>query len=168
MATKKWTEEEEEFLRENYLKMTNAELAEKFGITKNAVQKKLARLELKRSEAVEKTDPDESDQEDTTVDAETALVGMESHFQAGNRLYFEECDYEGAIKEYGQAAKEETDEEIRLKAQYWMAESYVKLMQIESAIKAFRKLADEHGTHYLGASAERRIQALNYFVVPNN
>ena len=41
MPTKKWSEEEEEFLKSSFMDLSNAELADKFEITKNAVQKKL-------------------------------------------------------------------------------------------------------------------------------
>ena len=59
MPTKKWTEEEEEFLKTNFMDLSNAELAEKFDITKNAVQKKLARMGLKRSQLVKDEPVDE-------------------------------------------------------------------------------------------------------------
>jgi len=41
---KRWTREEEQFLRENYLNIPNQKLAEKFGVTVIAIQRKLSRL----------------------------------------------------------------------------------------------------------------------------
>ncbi len=41
---KRWTKEEEKFLKENYLQIPNTELASKFGVTVIAIQRKLSRL----------------------------------------------------------------------------------------------------------------------------
>ncbi|MDP7420448.1 MAG: hypothetical protein QGH40_01155 [bacterium] len=46
---KTWTDEECSFLKEQYLEMTNEELAEKFNVTATSIRKKLERLSLKRS-----------------------------------------------------------------------------------------------------------------------
>ncbi len=166
MAAKKWTEEEEEFLRGNYMTMSNAELAEKFGITKNAVQKKLARMELKRSEAAKKKPPEKKPEAEAEEEKKDELVSTESHFSAGDRFFYEDRDYEQALEEYRQAAEEESDELLRLRARYWMAECYVKMQKIEEAMDIFEALAEEHGNHYLGDSAGRRINALTEHVVP--
>jgi TolA-binding protein len=166
MPAKKWTEEEEGFLRENYMTMSNAELAEKFGITKNAVQKKLARMELKRSEAAKKQPPDEKSEAEVEEEKKGELVTTESHFSSGNRFFYEDRDYKQALEEYKQAAEEESDELLGLKERYWMAECYVKMQKIEEAMDIFRTLAEEHGDHYLGDSAGRRFNALTEHVVP--
>jgi len=42
----KWDKEKEEFLRENYLKLTDKELAEEIGTTPNSVRKKRRLLGL--------------------------------------------------------------------------------------------------------------------------
>ena len=166
MPTKKWTEGEEEFLRANYMTMSNAELAEKFDITKNAVQQKLARMGLKRSERMKEPPPDEVSDADTVEEKKTEIVSTESHFSLGNKFFYEDRDYEQAIEEYRQAAKEESDELIRLKARYWMAESYVKIQKTEEAMNIFKAIAEEHGGHYLGDSARRRVEALTEYIVP--
>lgn len=166
MAAKKWTEEEEEFLKGNYMTMSNAELAEKFGITKNAVQKKLARMELKRSEAAKKKPPEEKPEAEVEEEKKGELVSTESHFSSGNRFFYEDRDYKQALEEYKQAAKEESDKLYRLRARYWMAECYVKVQKIEEAMDIFKALAKEHGDHYLGDSARRRIDALTEHIVP--
>lgn len=44
MSTKRWGREEEEFLKDNYGKMTNRDLAEKFGVSAISIQRKLSRL----------------------------------------------------------------------------------------------------------------------------
>ncbi|MGM0607088.1 MAG: hypothetical protein ACQESP_01590 [Candidatus Muiribacteriota bacterium] len=41
---KRWKKEEENFLRENYKNISNVDLAEKFGVTVIAIQRKLSRL----------------------------------------------------------------------------------------------------------------------------
>ena len=166
MPTKKWTDEEEEFLRTSFMDMSNTELAEKFIITKNAVQKKLARMGLKRSETVKKSPSEEVPEADTVEEKKTEIISTESHFSLGNKFFYEDRDYEKAIEEYAQAAKEESDELISLKARYWMAESYVKIQKIEEAMDIFKAIAEEHGSHYLGDSAGRRMKALTEYIVP--
>jgi Zn-dependent peptidase ImmA (M78 family) len=47
-VSKRWTKEEEEFLKKNFNKMNNKELAEKFGVSTIAIQRKLSRLNLIR------------------------------------------------------------------------------------------------------------------------
>jgi tetratricopeptide (TPR) repeat protein len=166
MPTKKWTEEEEEFLRANFMDKSNAELAEKFGITKNAVQKKLARMGLKRSKMVKQPPPDEKSDADAVEKEKPKEVSTESHFSMGSKFYYEDRDYEKAIAEYEQAAKRESDELIRLKALYWMAESYVKIQKQDEAIDIFKAIAEEHEGHYLADSAKRRMDALTEYLVP--
>ena len=166
MPTKKWTEEEEEFLKENFMNMTNAELAEKFDITKNAVQKKLARMDLKRSEAAKQEPIDESTDTEPSEEEEIEVASTESHFFVGSKLFYEDRNYEKAIEEYRRAAQEESDELIRVKARYWMAECYVKMQDIEKATEAFKDIAEEYEGHYLAESARRRFQALKDHIVP--
>jgi tetratricopeptide (TPR) repeat protein len=166
MPTKKWTEEEEEFLKANYMAMSNAELAEKFDITKNAVQKKLARMGLKRSESAKKPPSGKVSKANTVEEKKPKEVSTESHFSLGNKLFFEDRDYEQAIEEYRQAVMEESNELINLKARYWMAESYVKILRIEEAMAILRTIVEEHEDHYLGDSASRRLKALKDYVVP--
>lgn len=47
-APRKWTEKEELYLRENYLKESNIKLAERFRTTPKSVEKKLWRMGLKK------------------------------------------------------------------------------------------------------------------------
>ena len=160
MPTKKWTEEEEEFLRDNFMTLSNAELAEKYDITKNAVQKKLARMGLKRSQAAKEPPPVEVPEEKTVEEPKPAVVSAESHLFLGDKLFYEERDYEQAIEEYNQAAKEEPNALIKLKARYWMAESHVKLGNIKDAIKIFSKIAGEPEDSHLRDSAARSAMSL--------
>ena len=164
MPTKKWTEEEEEFLRANFMAMTNAELAEKFDITKNAVQKKLARMDLRRSETMKQEPLDEISEADNVVEKETEMVSTESHFSLGNKLFYEDRNYKQALEEYRKAAKEKSDELIQLKARYLMAECYAKTRNLEEAMKIFKAIAKKHESHYLGDSAMRRIKALSEYM----
>ncbi len=48
MTVKRWSKEDEFFLMNSYLKLSNNELANYFGVSKIAVQRKLARLKLIR------------------------------------------------------------------------------------------------------------------------
>ena len=160
MPTKKWIEEEEEFLRTNYMAMSNAEFAERYDITKNAVQKKLARMGLKRSQAVKEPPAEEIPETDVVELEEREVISTESHFFLGNKCFYEDRNYEQAIEEYRQAAKEESNELIRSKARYWMAESHVKIGQVEKAINIFSQLAKQYGGSYLGDSARKRAESL--------
>ena len=168
MATKKWTEEEEEFLRTCFMEMSNADLAIKFDITKNAVQKKLARMGLKRSQTPEELPADEIVEVDEAEAEVLETISTESHFFQGNRLFHEEQDYKQAIEEYRQALKEESSESIKLKALYWMAESHVKIGKMEEAMSILQKLAKKHESSYLGDSARRRAMVIaEYMSTPS-
>ncbi len=166
MSSKKWTDEEEELLKSDYMEMSNAELAEKFDVTKNAVQKKLARLGLKRSKPVKSVEPDEVSDADDPEEEKPDLVSTESHFSLGSKFFHEDRDYEQAIVEYQESVDKGQDELIRLKARYWMAESYVKLGKIDEAKVIFGAIMKKHGGHYLGDSARRRMEVLAEYIVP--
>ena len=45
---KKWTEKEEQYLKANFEKKSNGELAKKFGVTAKSIESKLGRLGLRR------------------------------------------------------------------------------------------------------------------------
>jgi TolA-binding protein len=167
MPTKKWTEEEEEFLRDNFMDMSNADLAEKFGITKNAIQKKLARMGLKRSETKQESQSDETSGAKIVEEKKREMSKAESHFSLGNKFYYEERNYEKAIEEYQKVAEEETDQLIKLKARYWMAESYLKLQKKDEAVEVLKELAKDYKDHYLGDSAMRRLKTLSEYIVPD-
>ncbi len=160
MPTKKWSEEEEEFLKSNFINLSNAELAEKFEITKNAVQKKLARMGLKRSQLMKDESAYEIAQAEVMEEEESEAISTESHFFQGNMLFHEEHDYKQAVEEYRQALDEELSELIKLKTLYWMAESHLKVGETEEALDLFKELAEKHGSTYLGDSARRRIEAI--------
>jgi TolA-binding protein len=48
---KKWTEDDEEYLRRHFRSMTNRELGKFFGVTPKSIETKLRRMRLKRREA---------------------------------------------------------------------------------------------------------------------
>ncbi len=52
MVAKKWTEAENEFIRNNYQTVGNKALAEKFEVTTKAIEGKLRKLGLKREKKV--------------------------------------------------------------------------------------------------------------------
>lgn len=170
MPTKKWTEEEEEYLKNNYNKLSNADLADKFNISKNAIQKKLARMCLKRAENSEELmdddDNDEEDDDDDDKESLNSLVSIELHYDKGNEFYFKDRDYVQAIEKFKKSIAEDPDEEIKLKAKYWLAESYVKIQKIDEASEIFRSLAEYSKKHYLSNSAKRRLEALKEYIRP--
>jgi hypothetical protein len=49
---KKWTEKEEQYLKDNFEKQSNEELAKKIKVTAKSVESKLGRLGLKRGKPV--------------------------------------------------------------------------------------------------------------------
>ncbi len=63
-------------------------------------------------------------------------------------------------KNIKQAAKEEGDELIHLKAVYMLGESYAKLGKLKDAIKTFETISKDYQKHYLRDSARRRVQRL--------
>ncbi len=60
MVVKRWTPEDEEFIIQNYSKLTNRELSDKFGVSAIAIQRKLARLKLMRQFQKKWTDEEEA------------------------------------------------------------------------------------------------------------
>ena len=50
-----WTEKEEQYLKDNFEKKNNAELAEKFGVTAKSIESKLGRLKLRRAKPAKPT-----------------------------------------------------------------------------------------------------------------
>ena len=52
MAAKKWTEEENGFIKQNYQNMSNQELAGKFKVSPKSIEGKLRKLGLKRKKVV--------------------------------------------------------------------------------------------------------------------
>jgi len=104
-------------------------------------------------------------EEDTIkTDDEVELIAEqldEANFFLGNEYYYEEHQYEKAIKSYESVLENVKDDEIvRAKSLYWMGESYVKLNQIDKAIETFNQLIKEFKDHYLTSSAQRRIAHL--------
>ncbi|HIE25715.1 TPA: tetratricopeptide repeat protein [Candidatus Poribacteria bacterium] len=89
-----------------------------------------------------------------------AIPTKGANFYMANSFYYEARDYEAAIKMYKAAIAEESDELIVAKSLYYMAESYVKLKELDDAIAVFEDLAKRLPDHYLASSAKRRIAAL--------
>lgn len=139
---KVWTSEETEFLRQNYMKMTNAELAAKLNVTQASVRSKLRRMALVRK-------PPEEQQQTAPVTLEQA-----------NALYYEQRDYAGAAQEFADAAKRATDPDTLARALYWQAECKVKLGERAEARKVLQKVAETCPDHFLAGAAERRLSAL--------
>jgi TolA-binding protein len=139
---KVWTPEETEFLRQNYMKMTNAELAAKLNVTQASVRSKLRRLALVRK-------PEEQQQQASPVTLEQA-----------NSLYYDKKDYAAAAQEFADAAKRAADPDTTARALYWQAECKLKLGERAEARKILKLVADTCATHFLGGAAERRLSAL--------
>jgi tetratricopeptide (TPR) repeat protein len=139
---KVWTSEETEFLRQNFMKMTNADLAKELNVTQASVRSKLRRMKLVRK-------PLEEQQETPPVTLEQA-----------DSLYYEQRDYAAAAQEFADAAKRATDPDTVARALYWQAECRVKLGERDAARKILRKITDTCADHFLGSAAERRLASL--------
>ena len=74
-------------------------------------------------------------------------------FYMANRFYYNEQNYDEAIKMYKAAMAEESDELILAKSLYYMSESYVKLKELSEAISVFEDLIGRLPGHYLAANA---------------
>lgn len=127
-------------------------------------EEKVTEQETKESEA----ETLKTKEETSTVQAltgeqkpsEQQTVVLQSPLSLGDKAFYDEHDYAKAVEGYRTAIETAKDEYIKMKATYMMAESYVKLGQIEEAIKTFELLAKDHKAHYLKASAKRRIESL--------
>lgn len=62
---KKWSKQEEDFLKDSYQRMSNSKLAEHFGVTAKSIENKLHKLGLKRtgSQSTRKQKPKKAPQE---------------------------------------------------------------------------------------------------------
>ena len=54
MASKVWTERENQYLRDHFESMSNPELGEKFGVSRKSIEAKLRKLGLRRKKPVKK------------------------------------------------------------------------------------------------------------------
>ena len=105
------------------------------------------------------------------------LHGDNMSFYQANKAYYEDRNYEEAIAEFQAAieyeqshpsepsdsddsAEPELPNEIIAKSMYWIGESYIKLNQIDQAVKMFGQLADHYSQHYLAPAAHRRLASL--------
>ena len=94
-------------------------------------------------------------------------VGNNINFYQANKAYYENRNYEEAIKEFQAAIEYEKsqppdslDSEIIVKSIYWLGESYLKLNQIGQAREMFRQLSEHFSQHHLGRAAQRRVPSL--------
>ena len=83
-----------------------------------------------------------------------------ANFYLATKYFYDDRNYEEAIKMYEAVLAEESDKYLVVKSMYLMAESYVKLKRTDDAISAFENLTQRFADHYLSASAQRRIAHL--------
>ena len=117
------------------------------------------------------------------VDLEFLHDGSNMSFYQANKAYYEDRNYEEAIAEFQAAIEyeksqpspppdteesEDSEEpaepkppnDILVKSIYWMGEAYLKLNQIDQAVKVFGQLSKYYSLHYLAPAARRRIASL--------
>ena len=114
----------------------------------------------------------------TNSNSETAVESLDTDlgsssgnnisFHQANKAYYEDRDYNEAIKEFQAAIEYEIlqppaclDTEIIVKSIYWLGESYLKLNQIDRAFEEFRQLSEHCSQHHLGRSAQRQAASLS-------
>ena len=114
----------------------------------------------------------------TKSNAETVIESLDTDlgsssgdnisFHQANKAYYEDRDYNEAIKEFQAAIEYEIlqppaslDTEIIVKSIYWLGESYLKLNQRYRAFEEFRQLSEYCSQHHLGRSAQRRASSLS-------
>ena len=113
------------------------------------------------------------------------LHGDNMSFYQANKAYYEDRNYEEAVTEFQAAIEYEKSQssdspdvgksedlnklvdpaspnDVLCKSLYWMAEAYLKLDQIDEAVKAFGQLSDHYNLHYLAPAAQRRIATLRF------
>ena len=111
------------------------------------------------------------------------LHGDNMSFYQANKAYYEDRNYEEAITGFQAAIEHEKSQapnlpeveesedsedstesespnEIIAKSMYWIGEAYLKLDQIDQAVKTFGELSSRYEQHYLAPAAERRIASL--------
>jgi thioredoxin-like negative regulator of GroEL len=111
---------------------------------------------------------EENDEIEPETNEEPVFSTLVTHLSLGDKLYYEEHNFEKAIEEYGQAIEEEKDELIWMKATYLMAECFVKLEKFREAKELFRSLAVNYKEHYLKDSARKRLEHLADYLVSEN
>lgn len=113
--------------------------------------------ELEESESEEVSEVPKVSQPLREVDITSA---DNANFYLATKYFYEDRNYEEAIKMYEAVLAEESDKYLVTKSMYLMAESHVKLKQRDEAISAFENLTQRFTDHYLSASAQRRIAHL--------
>ena len=108
------------------------------------------------------------------------LCGDNMSFYQGNKAYYEDRNYAEAIEAFKAAieyersrppnsldsidsinrARTKEPSEVIAKSMYWIGESYIKLNQIDQALKMFEQLSRGFSQHYLGLAAQRRSATL--------
>ncbi len=114
----------------------------------------------------------------TNSNSETAVESLDTDmgsssgdnvsFHQANKAYYEDRDYNEAIKKFQAAIEYEIlqppdslDTELIVKSIYWLGESYLKLNQINRAFEEFRQLSEHCSQHHLGRSAQRQAASLS-------
>lgn len=120
----------------------------------------MARAKSKTSE-VQGSPPGTAESPNIPVSVGESLVssladGLEA-FYAG--------EYEEAIARFEAVLNDaSSDENAKAKAAYWQAEALLQREYTPDKVAHFERVAERHATHYLGAAAQRRAEALkSYF-----
>lgn len=119
----------------------------------------MARVKSKTTDTQENvTDSVESRSAVVSVLSSSLVDGLEA-FYAGK--------YEEAIARLEAVLHDAScDEDAKAKAAYWRAEALLQREYSRDSVVHFERVAEEYATHYLGAAARRRVEALKaYFAV---
>jgi len=91
IMAKRWSKKEEDFLLRNYMKLSNKELAEKFGVTVVSIKSKLRKLGLTRKDDIKKEPAEGKKRQKPRIEAE-AKKKSDKYFQA-TKLYQQGMEY---------------------------------------------------------------------------
>ncbi len=87
-------------------------------------------------------------------------ASLNADLALADELFYNDRNYEEALRLYRKVAEEETDEQLVTRSLYWIGECLLKLNRVEKACEAFENLTQRFPVHHLGASAQRRIEII--------
>lgn len=143
---KNWTEEDEQYIRDNFLGMTYSELAEHFGVSTKAMESKIRRLGLKKQELLAEAEGGSQQTEEEPAEAAVeqppapieSLQGLPRRKEVREET---EEERKARLEAEREAAEDEKErrEEIRQDKEFGQA-----LRRLEAGVK--KMMAGKHAT----------------------
>lgn len=172
---KNWTEDDEQYIRDNFLETTYSDLADHFGVSTKAMESKIRRMGLKKQEALAEAEEVEevaapSDPEPVREPQPTpidSLQGLPRKTEAVEETPEDrETRIEAALEaaEAEKARREEEREEESMSDALEKLEAGMKKMlsgDHEKALSDFEEILDSRSDAAVAARAEQFIEACN-------